>query len=172
MVATAQVGSEQGGRALEKREVCARWSNNKGELMSGYPDWEAISNAPRVRVKQYPKLAHDTPTFLGVPVALGPADLQGADVVIIGAPFAAGWGKQYGGLDKEEWLAGPKRVRQQSIRYTTYIQDFDIDLADHLKIVDFGDAPIESEWNYVATVENILKAQAAVERKVNDALDA
>ena len=40
-----------------------------------------------------------------------------------------------------------------------------------MKIVDFGDADIPSEANYVATVENILRAQAAVETKVNQALD-
>lgn len=140
--------------------------------MTGYPDWQAIANLPRVRTKNFPRLAEDMPTFLGVPVAIGPEDLQGADVVIIGAPFAAGWGKLYGGLDKELWLAGPKRVRQQSIRYTSYVQDFDIDLRDHLKIVDYGDADIPPEANYVFTVENVLKAQAAVEKKVNDVLDA
>ena len=140
--------------------------------MTGYPDWQTIANAPRVRTKNFPRLAEDMPTFLGVPVAIGPDDLKGADVVIIGAPFAAGWGKTYGGVDKEHWLAGPKRVRQQSIRYTSYVQDFDIDLFDHLKVVDYGDADIPPEANYVFTVENVLRAQAAVEKKVNDVLDA
>lgn len=140
--------------------------------MTGYPDWSVISNAPRVRAKYFPRLAEDMPTFLGVPVALGPADLKGADVVIIGAPFAAGWGPLYGGVDKEHWLAGPKRVRQQSIRYTGYVQDFDIDVLEELRVVDYGDADIPPEANYVGTVENILRAQAAVERKVNEVLDA
>lgn len=140
--------------------------------MSGYPDWSVIANSPRVRHKIYPRLAEDMPTFLGVPVAISAADLKGADVVIIGAPFAAGWGKQYSDVDKAEWLAGPKRVRQQSIRYTGYIQDFDLDLFEHLRVVDYGDADIPAESNYVATVDNILRAQAAVEAKVNDVLDA
>jgi agmatinase len=112
------------------------------------------------------------PTFLGVPVAISEKDLVGADVVIIGAPFAAGWGNSYSGVDKALWLASPKRVRQQSIRYTTYVQDFDLDIADFLKVVDYGDADIPPECNYVATVENILRAQAAVELKVNHALGA
>ncbi len=137
-----------------------------------YPDWATISSSTRVGVKRYPRLAEDMPTFLGVPVAISPKDLEGADVVIIGAPFAAGWGDQYSGVDKSVWLAGPKRVRQQSIRYGGYIQDFDLDIFEHLKIVDFGDAEIPPEANYVATVENILRAQAAVEVKVNQVLDA
>lgn len=140
--------------------------------MTDYPDWSAIANSHRVRAKGFPRLAEDMPTFLGVPVATSPKDLEGADVVIIGAPFAAGWGQQYSGVDKEEWLAGPKRVRQQSIRYTGYVQDFDLDVHEELKVVDYGDAEIPPEANYVATVENILRAQAAVEVKVNDAIQA
>jgi agmatinase len=140
--------------------------------MSDYPEWSTIATSTRVRTKSYPRLAEDMPTFLGVPVALSAQDLAGADVVIIGAPFAAGWGKTYSGVDKELWLAGPKRVRQQSIRYTGYMQDFDLDILEELKVVDFGDADIPPECNYVATVENILRAQAAVEVKVNMALDA
>jgi agmatinase len=140
--------------------------------MSEYPDWSVISNSARVKHKTYPRLAEDMPTFLGVPVAVKPSDLQGADVVIIGAPFAAGWGNTYSGVDKALWLAGHKRVRQQSIRYTGYVQEFDLDIFDHLKVVDYGDADIPPESNYIATVENILRAQEAVEAKVNHALDA
>lgn len=139
--------------------------------MSDYPEWSTQMSSRRVKNKVFPRLAEDMPTFLGVPVALSPKDLEGADVVIIGAPFTAGWGNEYCGVDKSLWLAGPKRVRQQSIRYTGYVQDFDIDIFEELKIVDFGDADIPSEANYVATVENILRAQAAVETKVNQALD-
>jgi agmatinase len=79
--------------------------------MTGYPDWASISSSGRVRGKIFPRLAEDMPTFLGAPVAISPADLAGADVAIIGAPFASGWGKKYGDVDKDEWLAGPKRVR-------------------------------------------------------------
>ncbi|MGE0749686.1 MAG: arginase family protein [Variibacter sp.] len=140
--------------------------------MSGYPEWEEFRNSHFVRHKFYPRLAEDTPSFLGVPLAHSPDDLKGADVAIIGAPFAAGWGAQYAGVDKSQWLAGPKRVRQQSVRYGTYLQDFDIDLTEALKIVDYGDAEIEPEASVVATVGNILAAQAAVEKKVGEVIDA
>jgi agmatinase len=140
--------------------------------MTGYPDWASISSSGRVRGKIFPRLAEDMPTFLGAPVAISPADLAGADVAIIGAPFASGWGKKYGDVDKDEWLAGPKRVRQQSIRYSGYMQEFDFNVLDELRVVDFGDAEIAPEASYVATVGNILAAQAAVEAKVNQALAA
>jgi agmatinase len=61
--------------------------------------------------KRYPRLADDMPTFLGVPHAVTKDDLKGADVVIIGAPYVAGWGSDFAGVGKEEWLASPKRVR-------------------------------------------------------------
>ena len=117
-------------------------------------------------------LAEDEPTFMNLPLALGPADLAGADAVIIGAPYVAGWG-EYAGVGKAEWLAGPKRVRQQSIRYAGgYLQDFDVELFKHLKVVDYGNAAIPAEVIDAPTVYNILRAQEAVEDKVNDALDA
>ena len=90
--------------------------------MADYPDWESFRNSHFVRHKFYPRLAEDMPTFLGVPQAQSTADLAGADVAIIGAPFAAGWGSQYAGVDKSDWLAVAKRVRQQSIRYGTYVR--------------------------------------------------
>lgn len=140
--------------------------------MDGYPDWTTIRDSIFVRDKNFPRIAEDMPTFLGTRHATSKADLQGADVVIIGAPFAAGWGKQYAGVDKEQWIAGPKRVRQQSIRYRSgYIQDFDLDVFEHLKVVDYGDADIPEAANYISSVPMILEAQAAVEAKVNDVLD-
>ena len=79
----------------------------------------------RRRGKPFPRIDADTPTFFGVPLVSSPEELAGADVVIIGAPYAAGWGS-YAGLSKAEWRAAPQRVRQQSIRYrSSYLQDFD-----------------------------------------------
>jgi agmatinase len=137
-----------------------------------YPEWAEIRNSTFARSRYFPLIDEDMPTFMGLPHAISPADLQGADAVIIGAPYAAGWG-QYAGVSKSEWLAGPKRVRQQSIRYGSgYIQDFDLDVFEKLRVVDFGDANIPPEANEKPTADNILRAQAAVEAKVNQALDA
>ena len=113
------------------------------------------------------------PTFFGAPHVISAADLKGADVVIIGAPYASGWGTQYSGVDKSDWLAAPKRVRQQSIRYRSgYIQDFDLDVLANMRLVDYGDAAIPERANREGTVDLILEAQAAVESKVNDVLEA
>jgi len=137
-----------------------------------YPEWTDIRNSNFARARSFPLIDEDMPTFMGLPLAISPADLEGADAVIIGAPYVAGW-SQYAGVGKQEWLAGPKRVRQQSIRYGSgYLQDFDLDVFEHLRVVDFGDARIPPEANERPTVENILRAQAAVEEKVNQVLDA
>nr|WP_210201712.1 arginase family protein [Mesorhizobium loti] len=70
-----------------------------------------------------------------------------------------------------QWLAATKRVRQQSIRYRGgYIQDFDLHVFEHLKVVDFGDADIPPETSNDGSVEKILEAQEATMRKVKAAL--
>jgi agmatinase len=111
------------------------------------------------------------PTFMGLPHASTPADLDGADAVILGAPYVASW-EEYAGVPKSDWIAAPKRVRQQSIRYPSgYLQDMDLDVFEHLRVVDYGDADIPPEVFDSPTAENVLRAQAAVERKVKHILD-
>ncbi len=153
-------------------------SKNRGEPDMSYPSWKEIRQGAITNTYSfmnpwyYPMIAEETPTFMARPHATKPKDLVGADVVIIGAPYVAGWGG-YMGVGAEEWLAAPKRIRQQSIRYGSgYIQEFDLDVFEHLRMVDYGDAEIPSECMTEPTAENILRAQAAVEAKVNDAMAA
>ena len=58
--------------------------------MSYTTTWEEITSHYRVKDREFPMLADDMPTFMGVPHATTPDDLAGADVVIIGAPYVAG----------------------------------------------------------------------------------
>lgn len=120
-----------------------------------------------------PFIRPETPTFMGLPHATKREELEGMDAVIIGAPYVASETEKYAGVDRQEWLAAPQRVRQQSIRYQSgYIQDFDLDVFEHIKAVDYGDADIPPEVLQNQSPENILRAQAAVEEKVGHALDA
>ena len=136
-----------------------------------YPEWSELRET-LLRGRDVPMIDADTPTFMGQPHAISQDDLQGADVVIIGAPYVASWGP-YSGVSKEEWIAAPKRVRQQSAKYIDgYMQEFDLDVFEHLRLVDFGDALIPPEVFDKPTVGNILAAQRAVETKVNQSLDA
>jgi agmatinase len=138
-----------------------------------YPTWRELQDSYWIRGKRFPQIADETPTFMGCPHATTPADLVGVDAAIIGSPYVTSWGDEWAGVSKAEWLAAPKRVRQQSIRYASgYIQDLDLDVFEHLNLVDFGDADIPPEANSSQTIDMIRRAQAAVEDKVNAVLDA
>jgi agmatinase len=136
-----------------------------------YPSWSEIKDS-LLRGRSVPMIAPDMPTFMGVPYVQGTGDLEGVDVAIIGAPYVASWGP-YSGVSKDEWIASPKRVRQQSVKYYSgYMQEFDLDVFEHLKVVDLGDADIPPEVKDNPTAENVLAAQRAVEDKVNMTLNA
>ncbi|MEA2286148.1 MAG: agmatinase [Solirubrobacteraceae bacterium] len=138
-----------------------------------YPSWEEIRSSWFVSGRSFPLMAHDTPTFMGTPLVTTPEELEGADFVIIGSPYVTSWTDEFGGVAKDEWLAAPKRVRQQSIRYRSgYIQEFGIDILQAARIVDYGDAAIPPEARHTQTPAVILASQAAVESKVRDALRA
>ncbi len=138
-----------------------------------YPEWSEIKDSLYAVRRHLPMLAAEMPTFMACPHACTPEDLKGADAVIIGSPYVTSWTDKYAGVDKQLWLSAPKRVRQQSILYASgYIQELDIDVFENIKIVDYGDAEIPPESIQSQTVDNVLIAQAAVEKKVNDALDA
>ena len=138
-----------------------------------YPSWEEFLRTSFAADSKAPLIAPETPSFMAAPIAKSPEDLEGADVVVIGAPYVATSTEEYAGVHKKHWIEAPKRVRQQSIRYRSgYIQDFDLDVFEHLKLVDYGDADIPAEVMEVQSAENILKAQASVEEKVGHAIDA
>jgi agmatinase len=136
-----------------------------------FPEWSEIKDS-LLRGRNVPMIEPDMPTFMGVPQAREPGDLEEADVAIIGAPYVASWGP-YSGVSKDEWIASPRRVRQQSVKYYSgYMQEFNMDVFEHLRVVDLGDADIPPEVKDNPTAENVLVAQRAVEDKVNMALDA
>ena len=140
---------------------------------TGYPDWETFMATSFAGRRKFPLVAPETPSFMSRPVAKTPDDLEGADVVIIGAPYVAAEDGKYAGVAMEEWIEAPKRVRQQSARYPGgYIQDFDLELFDHIAMVDYGDADIPPDVMENQTPERILAAQEAVESKCRDALRA
>ncbi|MBT7073615.1 MAG: agmatinase, partial [Anaerolineae bacterium] len=136
-----------------------------------YPNWEETKNNFFWH-KDPPMITEDMPTFMGVPCVKTAADLEGADIIIIGSSYVAGPAKELWGVDKTEWASAAKRVRQQSLHYRTgYIVDFDLDIFEHLKVVDYGNPDFELPPFGEKTPEEILKAQTSVEQKVNDALD-
>ena len=136
-----------------------------------YPDWPTIRNSIAARNRNYPMIAADTPTFLGQPLVGSPDELADVDVVILGVPYIAGW-EEYAGMSKADWLAALKGVRQQSIRYQGYIQDFGLNIFDHVKVADLGDLPIPTEILNRPTPQNILSAARMVEDTVGQIVES
>ncbi|MDP6619983.1 MAG: hypothetical protein QGG90_11180, partial [Nitrospinota bacterium] len=77
----------------------------------------------------------DVPTFLAVPLARSPADLQRADAAVVGAPYQGvpGPGRVY-----RDSRMTPLRLRQDSIKYGGYLPELGIDVFEHLRLVDYG----------------------------------
>ena len=82
-----------------------------------YPDWKETRESMWAAERNFPMIEDDMPTFMAQPHAKSKNDLDGADVVIIGSPYVSSSSDEWAGIGKEHWLAAPKRVRQQSIRY-------------------------------------------------------
>ena len=76
-----------------------------------YPTWEEFTTTSFAASHQWPLLSPETPSFMARAIAREPADLEGADVAIIGAPYVAASDGTYAGVPMEDWIAAPKRVR-------------------------------------------------------------
>lgn len=98
------------------------------------------------------------PSLFNAPVAHNKADLAGADAVIIGVPYMF----PLFGFDAD---LTPRKLRQASTRYsTTYLPEYDLEVFEALRVVDYGDAVIDPS--------DIPASVANVERMVTDALEA
>lgn len=86
-----------------------------------------------------PTIYPDVPSFLGVPFAGDVRALEVADAAFLGVPFegAPGVMRTY-----DRSLLTPIELRKASLMYGGYLPEKDIDVFDHLKVVDFGDASI------------------------------
>ena len=113
---------------------------------------------------EIPILREGVPSFLGMPVARTRADLSGADAAIIGVPYdrPATVGRPAG-----QWAGfreAPTNVRKGSLRYRGYLPEYDLDVFEHLKLVDYGDAEI-IDGDLPRSIDNVA-------RKVQDVLEA
>ena len=96
---------------------------------------EAISPSTNSLV---PMVSGNTPTFLGAKKVFA-GDLSTVDAVIAGLPWEGSntWGS-YSACEQ-----APKACRNASLRYGTgYVPEYDIDIAQHLRLGDFGDLPV------------------------------
>ena len=113
---------------------------------------------------EIPILREGVPSFLGMPVARSRKDLEGADAVVIGVPYDR---PPTAGRPPGQWAGfrdAPVNVRKGSLRYRGYVPEHDLDVFEHLKLVDYGDAEI-IDTDLPRSIDNVA-------RKVQDALEA
>lgn len=113
---------------------------------------------------EIPLVRDGVPSFLGVPVARMAGDLRGADVALVGIPSGA---QASPGRRPDHWSdygRAPADARRFSLRYGGYLPELDLDVFEHAKLVDYGDAEI--------VPDDVPQSLRDVDRKVRDALDA
>ena len=100
------------------------------------------------------------PSFAGLPYTEDPADLEGADVAIVGAPVDELTS------DAPGMRFGPRAIRAASCAAGPHLEAGVDALREALRVVDFGDAPIlpadpiRSHRAIEATVATVLHARA------------
>lgn len=88
----------------------------------------------------YQEIYSGVPSFMGVPVAKTPAELEGFDFAVLGIPWEGGC--TIGGFSS--CTISPKTIRAMSIRYTGYLPDYDIDSLENLTACDYGDVMVQN----------------------------
>jgi agmatinase len=95
-----------------------------------------------------PNVFGATPTVFGAPLAQSRDDLQGADVVFLGIPWSAPTSHGRTGTAAGSYFGTaltPAQFRTNSLKYGGYLPELDLDVFEHLKVVDYGDAEISRD---------------------------
>jgi agmatinase len=107
----------------------------------------------------------ETPTLYGAPLAQCPTDLRGADVAFLGIPWQAPSPQRWlgGVMPNYDTLLSPPTFRQNSLLHHGYLPELDLDVFEHLRLVDYGDADV---------VHDMKQTLANVEMRINEIIDA
>ena len=124
-----------------------------------FVSWTSLRSGTEI-----PLVREGVPSFLGVPVARTPGELAGAHAAIIGIP----WDRPpTAGRPSDQWAGfreAPAAVRRGSLRYAGYVPELDLDVFEHLRLVDYGDAEIV-DTDLPRSIDNVA-------RKVQEVLEA
>lgn len=122
---------------------------------------------PRIKIHA-PTVYGTFPTLFGVPLADSEHELEDADVAFLGIPWSAPTTPDafmVGGArsNYEGTQLTPAYFRLNSLEYGGYFPELDLDVFEHLKIVDCGDVDV---------VQNMRKTLGTVETKIYSILNA
>src|SRR3712207_3463746 len=121
--------------------------------MSAY-SWPRRPTAP-VTQPLVPRLYGGIPTVYGAPLAQSAGDLGDADVAFLGIPWSAPSPDSRPGLAAAAFAGTqltPGTFRQNSLKYGGYLPELDVDVFEHVRLVDAGDADIGND--VVASLED------------------
>ena len=107
-------------------------------------------------------LSDDLPGFMGLPVVTDAIDLKAYDVAIIGVPYdrPATPGRPAGAWDG--YRDAPDNLRRSSLRFGGYVPELDLEVFEHLKVADFGNADIVEGDDAASIAAVIAKTEEAV----------
>jgi agmatinase len=97
-----------------------------------------------------PRLYGGIPTLYGAPLAESAADLRGADVAFVGIPWSAPSPDSRPGVAGAAFVGTqmtPGTFRQNSLKYGGYLPELEVDVFEHLSLVDYGDVSIGNDVN-------------------------
>ena len=126
-----------------------------------------VPSEPFVEMR-LPRVYGSFPTLFGTPLAETEQELRGADIAFLGVPWRAPTtpsGFMIGGAQAnfEGTQLTPSYFRLNSLHYGGYLPELDIDVLEHLKLVDRGDAEVS---------QDIGKMFSAVEAEVGAIVEA
>src|SRR5262245_15391336 len=110
-----------------------------------------------------PRVYGSTPTLFGAPLAETPEQLRGADFAFLGVPWRAPTpDSRMGGAaaNYEGTLLTPSQFRANSVKYGGYLPELDLDVFEHVRLVDRGDAEVRRDMR--ATLKSVEAEVAAI----------
>ncbi len=123
--------------------------------------WARRPGDPIVRTL-LPTTYGGTPTLFGAPLAETAADLRGSDVAFLGVPWRAPTPPGRVGAAASSYegtLLTPGYFRVNSMKYGGYLPELDLDVFEHIKLVDCGDADVVRDMGQtLANVEAEIAA--------------
>ena len=104
-----------------------------------------------------------TPTLFLRPLVRPGEDLKGTDIAFLGVPWRAPNPAGRSPINYEGSLLTPTYFRSNSTSFGGFLPDLEVDVFDHFKMVDLGDADVVGDM--ATSLDN-------VERRVAEAVEA
>lgn len=120
---------------------------------------------PVTDAQPHPVFYGSVPTMFGMPLSETESELRAFDIAYLGIPWSAP--PSAGRTASIAQFAGtaltPNAMRTNSIKYGGYFPELDLDVFEHLKLTDYGNADISFD---------VKESWAQIERKVREIVRA